>query len=245
MKIKVVNDYKTMSKKGAKIVEKAVREKPKIVLGLPTGNTFTGFYKELVSIHKEKGLDFSNVKTFNLDEYVGLSPTHPQSFRHYMKKHLFKHVNIKEKNHHIPNGNANDLEKVCKEYERKIKNHGGIDLQFLGIGENGHIGYNEPGSSFNSRTRVVNLSEETRKSKTDSFGRTNKVPKKAITMGIGTILESDKIILLASGKEKAEAVYKSIEENPSKKVPASALQKHQDTQLILDKGSASKISSRS
>ena len=222
-----------MSDKAAKKAEKSINNSSKPVLGLATGKTFTGFYKKLVEKHNKKKISFSNITTFNLDEYVGLPSDHPESFHSYMENNLFKDVKIPNQNYHIPNGTAENLKKECEEYEIKIKNAGGINTQFLGIGENGHIGYNEPGSPHDSRTRVVKLTEETQKNKKEYF-ESRKVPEKAITMGIGTILEADQIFLLASGEEKAEAVKKTVEGPITKDIPSSALQKHDNCTLIID-----------
>lgn len=229
-----------MSEKAAKQAEKAIKNNSNPVIGLATGKTFTGFYKKLVEKQKKSNLSFSNTITFNLDEYVGLPPTHPKSFNYYMKNNLFKHVDIPDKNYHIPDGTAKNLKKECEKYERKIKKADGIHTQFLGIGKNGHIGYNEPGSPHDSRTRVVKLTEETRKNKKENF-ESQKVPPKAITMGIGTILESDQIILLASGKEKAEAIEKTIKGPITEKVPSSALQKHDACTLIIEEKAAANL----
>ncbi|MFW5933089.1 MAG: glucosamine-6-phosphate deaminase [Candidatus Hadarchaeota archaeon] len=239
VKIKIVENYGTMSIEGADIAEQIVEKNPDAVLGLATGETFLMFYKELVKRHN-KGLDFSKVKTFNLDEYVGIDRGHPESFRRYMYENFLNRVNIKEKNVHIPDGTADDLEKECETYEKAIREAGGIDLQFVGIGANGHIAYNEPSSSFDSRTRVIKLDEDTRKRKERNLNGA-KVPKKAITMGIETIMESDKIVMLASGRMKAEAVAKAVEGPTTEEVPASVLQKHEDFTLILDEGAASKL----
>ncbi len=230
-----------MSDKAAKKAEKTINNSSKPVLGLATGKTFTGFYKKLVEKHNKKKIFSSNLTTFNLDEYVGLPSNHPQSFHYYMKNNLFEHVEIPDQNYHIPNGTAENLKKECEEYEIKIKNAGGINTQFLGIGENGHIGYNEPGSPHDSRTRVVKLTKETQKNKKEYF-ESRKVPEKAITMGIGTILEANQIFLLASGKEKAKAVKKTVEGPITKDVPSSALQKHDNCTLIVDEEASTYLS---
>lgn len=230
-----------MSMNAAQQAEKVIKNNSTPVLGLATGKTFAGFYKKLVKKQKKSKLSFSNTITFNLDEYVGLPSTHPKSFNYYMKNNLFNHVDIPEKNYHILDGTAENLKKECEKYERKIKKAGGIGTQFLGIGKNGHIGYNEPGSPHNSRTRVIKLTRETRKNKKENF-ESQKVPEKAITMGIDTILESDQIILLASGKEKAEAIEKTIEGPITEEVPSSALQKHDDCTLIVDEEAAKNLS---
>jgi len=241
IKVIITRDYDEMSRLAAKMIADAIKAKPNIVLGLATGGTPEGCYKELVRMHKEEGLDFSQVVTFNLDEYVGLPPDHPQSYHYYMDVHLFNHVNIKRENIHIPDGMAKDLEKHCQEYEEMIKKAGGIDLQLLGIGRNGHIGFNEPGSPFDSRTRVVELTETTRRDNARFFKSIDEVPTHAVTMGLATIMEAKKIILLASGENKADAIAKAVEGPKTTMVPASILQDHPDCTFIIDKEAASKL----
>lgn len=241
IKLSIVKDYEELSRSAARIVSDHVKKKPTLVLGLITGETPIGCYRELIRMHREKGLDFSKVTTFNVDEYLGLPPTHPQSYRYFMNKNLFNHVNIRMEKTHIPDGASEDPRKACEDFEKLIKASGGIDLQLLGIGVNGHIAFNEPGSPFDSRTRVVNLSEETIKANARFFSSIDEVPRQAISMGIGTILEARKIILLASGERKAEAVAKSIEGPVTTECPASALQMHPDCTFIIDKAAASKL----
>ena len=241
IKVSITKDYDEMSKRAAKLIADSIRNKPNIVLGLATGGTPVGCYQELICMHKEEGLDFSKVVTFNLDEYIGLPPTHPQSYRYFMNENLFNHVNIKIENTHVPNGLSDDFQKTCKEFEKAIKRAGGIDLQLLGIGANGHIAFNEPGSPFDSRTRVVNLSERTIKDNARFFKSIDEVPRQALSMGMGTIMEVRKIILLASGEGKAVAVAKSVEGLITTDVPASILQRHPDCIFILDKEAASKL----
>src|SRR4029078_11769993 len=177
--------------------------KPKCVLGLATGSTPLGLYRELIRLHRDEGLDFSRVVTFNLDEYVGLGPTHPQSYRYFMQSNLFDHINVDVRNTHVPDGRALDFESHCEQYERRIKEEGGIDLQVLGIGTDGHIAFNEPGSSLGSRTRLKTLTSETVADNARFFGSEREVPRLAITMGVGTILESRRCLLLAAGHNKA------------------------------------------
>jgi glucosamine-6-phosphate deaminase len=239
IKVFIAKDYGGLSKRVAGIIAGAIRSKPNLVLGLATGDTLIGCYQELV--HREKGLDFSKVVTFNLDEYIGLPPTHPQSYRYFMNEKLFNHVNIKIENTHIPNGLSDDLQGACKEFEEAIKRSGGIDLQLLSIGANGHIAFNEPGSPFDSRTRVVSLSERTRKDNARFFKSIDEVPRQAISVGIGTIMEAGKIVLLASGAGKADAVAKSVDGPITTGVPASILQRHPDCTFILDEAAASKL----
>jgi len=192
-------------------------------------------------MHTEEGLDFSSVRTFNLDEYLGLPPNHEQSYNYFMFKNLFDHVNVNKKNVHIPDGKAKDPEAFCREYEKMIKEAGGIDLQILGIGANGHIAFNEPGSPADSRTRIVSLTVQTIKDNARFFTNEAEVPRKAISMGIATIMEARKIILLASGKNKADAIAGTVEGKPTVHVPASLLQKHPDATVVVDKEAASKL----
>ncbi len=239
--ISIVKDYGEMSRRAARIIADAIRNKPNLVLSLATGGTPVGCYQELIRMHKEEGLDFSRVITFNLDEYIVLPPTHPQSYRYFMDENLFRHVNIKIENTYVPDGLSADLEKTCQEFEEAIKASGGIDLQLLGIGANGHIAFNEPGSPFDSRTRVVNLSERTIKDNARFFKSIEEVPRQALSMGMETIMEVKKIILLASGVGKAEAVAKSVEGPITTDVPASILQRHSNCIFILDEEVASKL----
>lgn len=242
MEVIIKKNYDEMSKEAAKIVAEEMRKKAKMnapfKLGLATGSTPIGLYKELIRMHKEEGLDFSTVITFNLDEYVGLAPDHEQSYRYFMNENLFKHVNINPKNTHVPDGLAKDVEAHCEEYERMIKDAGGIDLQILGIGRDGHIAFNEPGSSLASRTRMVALAEETIIDNSRFFKSIDEVPKCAITMGVGTILEAKKIVLLANGKGKAEALAKAIEGPVTSEITASALQLHPNVTVICDEEAA-------
>ncbi len=234
-----------ISWQAAQLVAGAVRKKPKLVLGLATGSTMVGVYKHLVQIHKEGSLDFSGVVTFNLDEYLGLPATHSQSFHHFMREHLFSHVNVNLRNIHIPDGTIpGNYDRYCASYEEDIRKAGGIDLQVLGIGRNGHIGFNEPTSSLASRTRLKVLSQETMDDNAKSFAPGEVHPRCAITMGIGTILEARKIILLATGAAKAAAVAKSIEGPIASAVSASALQLHPEVTFIVDEQAASQLTQR-
>jgi glucosamine-6-phosphate deaminase len=238
----ICKDYEGMSRKAASIVASAIRKKPALTLGLATGATPRGTYKELIRLHKQESLDFSQVKTFNLDEYLGLSPSHPQSFYHQIHDAFLNHINIIPRNTHIPDGTIDrDFDSYCEKYESSIRNAGGIDLQILGIGKTGHIGFNEPTSSLASRTRLKTLTQETIAANQASFGPSERVPDCAITMGIGTILESSRILLLASGLEKANAVAAAIEGPLSASVSASALQLHKDVVVILDQEAAVKL----
>ncbi|MEM2936101.1 MAG: glucosamine-6-phosphate deaminase [Candidatus Bathyarchaeia archaeon] len=244
MRVIIVKDYDEMSREAARIIAKQVRTKPNSVLGLATGGTPVGTYKELVRMHREEGLDFSKVTTFNLDEYYGLGPDHPQSYHYYMFENLFNHVNVDPKRVHIPDGLAKDIKAFCQEYEEKIKKAGGIDLQLLGIGRDGHIAFNEPGSSLASRTGIVALAEETIKDNARFFEREEDVPRYALSMGCGTILEAKKLLLLANGAGKADAVAAFIEGPITSQITASILQMHPDATVILDEAAASKLKRR-
>lgn len=242
MLVIVKESYDEISKEAAKIVAARLRRKPNLVLGLATGSTPVGLYKELIRMHKEEGLDFSKVVTFNLDEYIGLPPHHDQSYRYFMDVNLFNHINIDSRYIHVPNGMADDIEAHCEWYEEQIKKFGGIDLQILGIGANGHIAFNEPGSSLGSRTRIKTLTQQTIKDNARFFKSIEEVPKYAITMGIGTIMEAKEIILLASGKNKADAIKAAVEGPIMAMCPASIIQMHRKAIVIVDKEAASKLS---
>jgi len=226
-----------MSLGSARIVADQIRIKPKTVLGLATGSTPLGLYNELIKLHKNEGLDFSNVISFNLDEYIGLSEDHPQSYKTFMEKKLFSKINIKQKNIHIPNGNSFN-NKECNKYESLIKSHDGIDLQILGIGSDGHIAFNEPSSSLGSRTRIKTLTQKTVNDNARFFDNISDVPKYAVTMGVGTIMEAKKILLLASGGSKAEPIAKAIEGPISSMCSASAIQMHPKTIVMIDEAAA-------
>lgn len=241
MRIIVVDNYEEMSKKAANMVASQVILKPNSVLGLATGDTPVGMYEEIISLYKNEEVDFSKVKTFNLDEYYGLSKENPQSYYYYMMNHLFNHVNIDENNINIPNGMVDNIESECKNYDKRIVEVGGIDLQVLGIGVNGHIGFNEPDISFESETHLVNLDEKTIESNSRFFNSKEEVPTKAISMGIKTIMHSKKIILLACGNSKADAIFETINGKINPNMPASILQLHRDVVVIVDKEAASKL----
>ena len=225
----------------ARMVADQVQRKPNSVLGLPTGNSPLAMYSELIRMHRHYGLDLSRVTTFNLDEYFGLASDHPQSFYRYIHENFLDHVDIAPENAHIPDGTATDFLMTCSEYESSIKMAGGIDLQILGIGRTGHIGFNEPTSSLASRTRLKTLSDETIG---DNSKISGDIPTVAITMGIATILEAKRILLLAFGDAKAEAVAKAIEGPISSSCSASALQMHPDVTFILDGAAAAKLAHR-
>ncbi len=223
------------------LIEKNNKKGKKTVLGLATGSSPLGVYKKLIDLHKKEQFTFKNVITFNLDEYYGLKKDHKESYHHFMDEKLFKHIDINRNNIHIPDGELDkkSIDKFCKDYEKKIKSCGGIDIQILGIGANGHIGFNEPGSNLNSVTRLVKLDYKTRKDARLNFNGIKNVPTSAITTGIKTILSSRRIILIAWGQAKAEAITNSVESRQNVKVPASLLQLHENVTFILDKSSSS------
>jgi glucosamine-6-phosphate deaminase len=238
----IVNaNYDEMGKEAAQIVANRLRKKPDLVLGLATGSTPLGLYKELIRMHKEEGLDFSKVTTFNLDEYVGLPPSHDQTYHYFMYENLFKHINLQPRYIHVPHGMATDIDAFCEWYEQRMKEVGGIDLQILGIGANGHIAFNEPGSSLGSRTRIKTLTEETRQDNARFFKSIDEVPRYAITMGIGTIMDAKELILLATKANKADAVKAAVEGPITATCPASIIQMHRRAFVLVDKEAASKL----
>lgn len=241
MEIIVKDTYEEVSQVAARVVAKTLNRKPNAVLGLATGSTPLGLYKELVRMHKDEGLDFSQVTTFNLDEYVGLTREHPQSYHYFMHENLFKHINIPKQNIHIPSGTTDNYEAFCQWYEQRIKECGGIDLQVLGIGSDGHIAFNEPSSSLGSRTRIKTLARQTIEDNARFFESAEEVPVYAITMGVGTILEARDIILLANKQSKAKAVADAIEGPVTSMCTASALQLHPHSMFILDRDAASAL----
>lgn len=245
MEIIIQPTAETASAIGARIIARLIRRKPDAVLGLATGSTPLPLYRELIRMHREEGLDFKRVRTFNLDEYVGLPPEHPMSYHHFMREHLFDHLNIAQKNVHVPNGLAKNIPAFCGKYEREIRRAGGIDIQVLGIGSDGHIGFNEPTSSLQSRTRIKTLDDQTREDNARFFRSIEEVPHHCITMGIGTILESRTCLLFAFGRKKAQAVRESIEGPMAALCPASVLQWHRDAKFLLDTDAASKLKKKS
>jgi len=241
MLVIVKDSYDLMSKEAAKIVADRLRKKPNLVLGLATGSTPLGLYKELIRMHKEEGLDFSKVTTFNLDEYVGIPPEHDQSYHYFMWENLFRQINIDTRYVHIPMGMAKDVDAFCTWYEQRILECGGLDLQILGIGANGHIAFNEPGSSLGSRTRIKTLTGTTRMDNARFFKNANEVPKYAITMGVGTIMGAKEIILLANKAAKADAIRAAVEGPITAMCPASIIQLHQTAFVIVDKDASVKL----
>ena len=233
MKVIKVKDYNELSKVVCEIFVEEIKKNPSLTLGLATGSTPIGLYQNLIKEYEKGNISFKDVKTFNLDEYCGLERSHPQSYYTFMHENLFSKIDINLDNVHLPRTDGTDLEKLAKEYnELLLQNQ--IDLQVLGIGSNGHIGFNEPGTSFDQETFVVELTQKTREDNKRFFNSIDEVPTHAITMGIKNILAAKKIVLLASGKAKAEAIYKTVKEQPTPDVPASALQLHPDVTIIVD-----------
>jgi glucosamine-6-phosphate deaminase len=242
MEIIIKQDGQTGSVAAAKVIERTVREKPNAVLGLATGSTPLPLYGELIRMHKEEGLDFSQVTTFNLDEYIGLERDHSQSYYTFMWENLFSQINIKAENVHLPDGMATDVPAFCAEYERKIVEAGGIDIQVLGIGSDGHVGFNEPTSSFASRTRIKTLTRQTVADNARFFdGDEAKVPIHCITMGIGTIMDARMNLMLAFGEGKAEGIAASVEGPVSSMMPASILQHHANAKIFIDEAASAKL----
>jgi glucosamine-6-phosphate deaminase len=241
MRVMICKDYDEISREAAKIMAKQIRAKPNSIMGFATGSTPVGTYKELIRMHKDKGLDFSKLTTFNLDEYYGLGPDHPQSYHYFMFDNLFKHVNIDPKRVHIPDGRAKDVRAFCERYEEEISKAGGIDLQILGIGRDGHIAFNEPGSSLAARTQLVALAEETIEDNARFFDKKGDVPRFALSMGCGTIMGAKKLLLLANGQGKADAVAALIEGPITSQITASILQMHPDSTVIIDEAAAAKL----
>lgn len=241
MKTIICKNYDEISKVTSNLICNEINKKPDITLGLATGSSPIGTYKELINLYNEGKVDFSKVKTFNLDEYYNLSKSNKQSYDYFMKENFFNHINIDLNNTHIPNGLANDIETECKEYDLSILNNGGIDLQILGIGSNAHIAFNEPSDTFKIGTSLVDLTQSTIQANSRFFEKIEDVPTQAISMGIGSIFKAKKIILIASGKSKAEAIYKTLNEDINPQVPSSILQLHNDVTLILDEDSASML----
>ena len=241
MRIIICENYQEMSRQAARFIAKRILSKPNLVLALPTGNTPLGFYRELVRMFKEGLIDFSKATAFNLDEYLGLPPHHPQSFRSYMRKHFWDHVNLRPESRYIPSSSPKNPEAECSRYEQLIESYGGLDLAVLGIGENGHIAFNEPGTPFESLTHVARLSPETRAREASRFGGLDKVPTHAITMGIKTIMHAREILLLASGEEKADALSRSLKGPVTPEIPASILQLHPNLTVIADSSAAKNL----
>jgi glucosamine-6-phosphate deaminase len=237
MEVIIKNNYEEISQLAAEYLINMVKAKNDAILGLPTGSTPIGMYKALINKYKDN-ISFQNVRTFNLDEYIGLDKTNINSYRYFMDENLFSHIDIKEGNIHIPNGVAQDAEQECIDYEEMLSSTGQMDIMYLGIGHNGHIGFNEPEDFFEPFTHIVKLTEDTIEANKRFFDSLESVPKTAITMGIKTIMSAKKIILLASGGSKAEAISKTVKGKITPQVPASILQLHNDVTLIIDKDAA-------
>ena len=244
MEVIIKKDYDEVCGEAAGIIQEAWRQENGLVLGFATGNTPLGLYRRLIELYGQGEIDFASVRAFNLDEYVGLEESHPQSFAYYMDHHLFRHVNIPRENIFRLSGRPADIEAHCRSYERKIRDMEGIDIQILGIGKNGHIAFNEPGSSLASRTRLKILTPETVKANRPFFQDESEVPRFCLTMGIGTILETKSVLLLASGKEKAGIVGRAVEGPVTASVPASALQLHARAKFIIDEPAASELAKK-
>ena len=231
----ICDNYDAMSKEAAKIIENQLKKKNDSILGLATGSTPIGLYKELINKHKSGNISFEKVKTFNLDEYYPILKTNDQSYYYFMNDNLFSHVDIKKENTDIPNGEAKDALKECEDYEKRIASTDGIDIQILGIGQNGHIGFNEPDDALIACTHLTGLTQNTIEANSRFFNSIDDVPKSALTMGIATIMKAKKIILLASGKNKNEAIKALLDDKLTSSVPATMLKLHNDVTIICDK----------
>ncbi|HMP76469.1 MAG TPA: glucosamine-6-phosphate deaminase [Kiritimatiellia bacterium] len=234
MEVIIKSDAQSASVVAARLISHLLREKPNAVLGLVAGQSPIPLYTELVRKYREGHIDFSRVTTFNLDEFVGIAPDHPSSYRSFMFKNFFDHVNIPRENIHIPDGMSSDVPEYCRQYETAIRKAGGIDLQILGIGTEGHIGFNEPTSSLTSRMRTKTLTPRTRRDFASQFGGEDRVPNYILTMGLGTIMEARQCMLLAFGKNKANAIARTIEGPVTSMMPASVLQMHPVVKVFLD-----------
>ena len=239
MKIYRAQDYQSMSRKAANILSAHVILKPDCVLGLATGSTPIGMYRQLIDWYNKGDIDFSQVHTVNLDEYLGLAPTHDQSYRYFMQANLFDHVNVKPENTNVPNGLAQDPEAECARYNQVIASLGGIDVQVLGMGHNGHIGFNEPEEAFELETHVVNLTDDTINANARFFASRDQVPRQALTMGIKSIMQARHILVVVSGADKADIVKAAFTGPVTPKVPASILQMHPHVSLVADEAALS------
>ena len=240
LRTRVLPDYEAMSSAAADVVAAKLRERPRAVFMIPTGTTPLGMYRRLVAMHEGEGLSFALASFFNLDEYLGLPPDHPASYHVYMQENFYGLVDVDPEKVHVPDGFAPDPEAECERYEREIRAAGGVDLCVLGIGRNGHIGFNEPGASFDSRTRVVRLAETTRRVNATDFDG-ERAPERAISVGMRTISDSREVLLLASGANKARAVAAAVGGEVSEEVPASALRRHPNVSFFLDRDAASAL----
>lgn len=241
MELIKVKNYEELSEKAGSIIVERIQALDNPVLGLATGSTPEGLYTYLIEKYKQGELSFQNITTFNLDEYVGLREDDINSYHYFMKEKLFNHVDLNDEKAHVPDGNVIDLEKECQAYEQKIREHGNIDIQVLGVGVNGHIGFNEPGTAFSSRTHLVELTESTRQANARFFSSIDEVPTMAITMGIETIMDSKMIVFLVSGESKAETLARIMNGEVSEDCPASILRTHPNTIVIADEAACSKL----
>ena len=241
MQVYVAESYADMSRKAANILSAQVILKPDTVMGLATGSSPVGTYQQLIEWYKKGDLDFAQVRTVNLDEYAGLAPEHSQSYRRFMQENFFDHINFPRENTHVPNGLAPDLEAECRRYNQVIQSLGGIDIQLLGMGHNGHIGFNEPGQAFELETHVVNLTDNTIEANARFFASPDEVPRQAITMGIKSIMQAQRIVMVVSGEDKADIVRAAFAGPVVPQVPASILQMHPNFILVGDKAALSKL----
>ena len=241
MRIIEAQDYKDMSRKAANVISAQMILNPESVIGLATGSTPIGVYDQLTEWYKKGDLDFSKIHTVNLDEYKGIDAENKQSYHYFMNQHLFSRVNIELQNIFVPDGMNENQDEECQRYEKLIAGLGGVDLQLLGLGHNGHIGFNEPGTPFDSQTHVVDLTDSTIEANSRFFASRDQVPTKAISMGIASIMAAKKIILFAYGDKKADAIFKMVKGPVTEEVPASVLQNHPDVTLILDQAAAAKL----
>jgi glucosamine-6-phosphate deaminase len=240
MRIFIEKDYDAMSRKAFEVIKEVIVNNPNAVLGLATGSSPIGMYQEMVKDHKENGTSYKNIKSVNLDEYVGLGEGDEQSYVTFMRENLFNHVDIDLSNTRLPNGKADDLQKECDNYNAYLDSLK-VDVQVLGIGSNGHIGFNEPNTPFGSVTHIVDLTENTIKDNSRLFNSIDEVPKQALSMGIKNIMQAKLLLLVASGKNKADAIYKTVKGDVCETVPASVLQLHNNVVIICDEDAASLI----
>lgn len=241
MRLVITKNYEELSIAAADEFVKVITEKPNAVLGLATGGSPIGMYKALIKMYQNNEVDFSKVTTINLDEYVGLNPEHEQSYRYFMNENLFKHINIDIKKTFVPNGLSKDLQKECSEYDNKIRELGGVDIQLLGLGNNGHIAFNEPDDELSVGTNVITLTQDTIEANSRFFDNVDDVPRKAVSMGLGGIMKAKKIVLIASGESKSEAIKGLFSGKISTDNPASMLQMHRDVIVIVDEKAAKLI----
>lgn len=240
MNIRIYEDYEAVSRAAAEYMKEAIRSKPDAVIGYATGKSPIGMYRHLVEAVGSGELDMSRTVAFNLDEYCGLSEDHPRSYKRFMEEHLFGKVNIKES--HIPNGNAKDLEMACRDYDARLESYGGIDVQILGIGENGHIGFNEPAGRLMASTHIERLDDVTRRNHADDFGGESNVPDLALSMGVGDILKSRRILVIATGKKKSAAFAAMMSGQVTTECPATLLLGHADVTVLVDREASGEIS---